>query len=163
MPLLCPQTNWQSSNANRDCAQFPNTWKPTPPNYCRACEIFWKTAYTFLAFQKISWHQRVYSGNEKLSIQKYQIEEMWLGLLLNLFFFSLFSQSYLFPFFICLFYYIAQFLVLAIWIKIPINISWEFFNYLGALGRGAWQAPWSSVKAEALCACNRRWRGYLSV
>lgn len=34
--------------------------------------------------------------------------------------------------------------------------SRESFNYLGALGHGAWQARWSSVKAEALCACNRR-------
>lgn len=43
--------------------------------------------------------------------------------LFNLFFF-LHSLSYFISFLIpCLFYYIAQFLVLAIWIKIPINIS----------------------------------------
>ena len=127
--LLCPQNNWQCGRANWESAQFPDTWKHQLPQIIAECMRSFERQHKkfcsraaavvvgrFLVTSEFTQEMKGFLS-ASIRLKKYD----WS--LFHLFLFLSRSQSYLFPFFTCLFYYIAQFLVLAIWIKIPINIS----------------------------------------
>lgn len=168
--VIVPTKYFKRGNANWDCAKFPNTWKHQLPQITAGhVRSFERQRKKFCSSEWLqSLLEDLSSPGSLLRKWKgfYPQASDWRCMTVLYFIPFSFFHSLTYFLFLHVYFIILQFLVLAMWIKIPIRISLEKkknFNYLGALGHGAWQAWWSRVKAEALCACNRRWRGYLSV